>query len=165
MLRIRLQAPFSRLGPCAVCTYSVRKAKQPRGQASLSQIWSRSRGFEQGHRLVPCIGIIDFIGQTCSDVSFTHLCFHWSKVMFISCTIGRLHAACIVGAFVYLPWVIPGLPRCVRIALTSFQGLTHVSPQCPACGVGHLGAGTRWTTPLRERWVVVRLTLVRGSPE
>ena len=30
----------------------------------------------------------------------------------------------------------PGLPRYVRIALT---GLTRVSPQCPACGVGHLG--------------------------
>ena len=31
-----------------------------------------------------------------------------------------------------------GLPRYVRIALTSFQGLIQVSPKCPACGVGHL---------------------------
>ena len=44
-----------------------------------------------------------------------------------------------MGAFVKLPWVDPGLPQWVQIALTSFQELTWVSPQCPACGVGHLG--------------------------
>ena len=34
----------------------------------------------------------------------------------------------------------PVCPRYVRIALalTSLQGLTRVSPKCPACGVGHL---------------------------
>ena len=37
------------------------------------------------------------------------------------------------------PESTPVCPRCVRIALTSFQGLTRVSPQCPACRVGHLG--------------------------
>ena len=63
------------------------------------------------------------------------------------------------------PGSTPVCPRCVRIALTSFQGLTRVSPQCPACGVGHLGAGPRCMTSLRERWVIVRLALVRGSPE
>ena len=30
-------------------------------------------------------------------------------------------------------------PPYVRIASTSIQGLTRVSPQCPACGVGHFG--------------------------
>ena len=56
----------------------------------------------------------------------------------------------------------PGLPRYVRIALT---GLTRVSPQCPACGVGHLGV-TRGAWRYHERAsVIVRLALVRGSPE
>ena len=31
--------------------------------------------------------------------------------------------------------------------------------------MGHLGAGPRFMTSLRERWVVVRLALVEGSPE
>ena len=33
-------------------------------------------------------------------------------------------------------------------------------PQCPACGVGHT-----WGMSLRERWVIVRLALVKGSPK
>ena len=41
-------------------------------------------------------------------------------------------------------------PRYVRRALTSFQGLTWVSPKCPACGVGHFGAAPRCMTPPRE---------------
>ena len=49
----------------------------------------------------------------------------------------------------------------VRIALT---GLTWVSPQCPACGVGHLGV-TRGACRHHERVsVIVGLALVRGSP-
>ena len=42
---------------------------------------------------------------------------------------------------------------------------TWVSPRCPAFGVGHLGAGPRCMTSIRQRWVIVRLALVRGSPE
>ena len=33
----------------------------------------------------------------------------------------------------------PVCPRYVRKALTSFQGLSWVSPKCPAWGAGHLG--------------------------
>ena len=58
----------------------------------------------------------------------------------------------------------PGLPRYVRIALTAFQGLTRVSPKCPACGTGHLGlAQCAWCHHVRasDRFNVV----VRGSPE
>ena len=43
---------------------------------------------------------------------------------------------CILLSF---PWSSPVCPRYVRIALKSFQGLTLVSPKCPACGTGHLG--------------------------
>ena len=63
------------------------------------------------------------------------------------------------------PGSTPVCPRCVRIALTSFQGLTRVSHQCPACGVCHLGV-TRGAWRHNERAsVIVRLALVRGSPE
>ena len=44
-----LQAPLSRLKPSSVCTYA--KQNNRRAQASLSEIWTRSRGFEKGHRL------------------------------------------------------------------------------------------------------------------
>ena len=37
------------------------------------------------------------------------------------------------------PGSTPVCPWCVRKALTSFQGFTRGSPQCPACGVGQLG--------------------------
>ena len=43
-----------------------------------------------------------------------------------------------------------GRPQYVPIALTSFQGLTRVGPQCPACGVGHLGV-TRGACRHHER--------------
>ena len=57
---------------------------------------------------------------------------------------------------------LPGSTRLPRIALT---GLTRVSPQCPACGVGHLGV-TRVASRHHERAsVIVWLSLVRGSPE
>ena len=36
------------------------------------------------------------------------------------------------------PESTPTCPRYNQIALTSIQGLTRVSPQCPACEVGHL---------------------------
>ena len=58
-----------------------------------------------------------------------------------------------------------GRPRCVRIALASFQGLTRVSPQCLACEVGHLGV-TRCAWRYHKRVsMIARLSLVRGSPE
>ena len=63
------------------------------------------------------------------------------------------------------PGSTPVCPRCVRIALTSFQGLTRVGPQWPACAVGQL-----WVTWAARRYherpsVIIRLALVRGSPE
>ena len=47
-----------------------------------------------------------------------------------------------------------GRPRSALVRTNSFDGLTLVNPQCPACGVGNLGVS-----------VIVRLALVRGSPE
>ena len=56
-----------------------------------------------------------------------------------------------MGALDYsYPGSTPVCPRYFQIALTSFQGLTRVSPNCPACGVGHLGAGPRCMTSPRE---------------
>ena len=55
----------------------------------------------------------------------------------------QIYPNLILGAFDKLPWVDPSLPPAgpgyIRIALTSFQGLTQVSSQCPVCGMGHLG--------------------------
>ena len=63
------------------------------------------------------------------------------------------------------PRVNPVCPRYIRIALTSFRGLNQVSPQCPACGNGHLGlARGAWRHHERAS-VNVGLALVRGSPE
>ena len=82
----------------------------------------------------------------------------------------RYHRSCIkilrVRSISFPP---TGRPRSApvhsNIALTSFHGLTRVSPQCPACGVGHFGV-TRDAWRHRERAsVIVRLALVRGSPE
>ena len=55
-------------------------------------------------------------------------------------------------------------PRCVWIALKSFQGLTRVSPKCPACWQA------TWSWPkvhdvTTRGWVIVLLALVRGSPK
>jgi len=70
----------------------------------------------------------------------------------------RVHSISFLGS-------TPVCPQYVLIASTSFQGLTWVSHKCPACGVGHLGAGPRcMTTPQEGEWSF-RLTLVRGSPE
>ena len=53
----------------------------------------------------------------------------------------------------------------VRIALTSFQGLTWVSPQCPACGMGHLGLAQGAWRHHKRASVMVRLALAKGSPK
>ena len=62
-----------------------------------------------------------------------------------------------------------GWPWTASVRSNSFDDLPGGSPgwtpQCPACGVGHLGAGPRCMTSIRQRWVIVRLALVRGSPE
>ena len=58
----------------------------------------------------------------------------------------------------------PRFAQYVRIALTSFQGLTRFSPpsQCPASGVGHFGV-TWGACPHHERAsVIVRLALCQG---
>ena len=76
-------------------------------------------------------------------------------------TIGSSQAP--YGAFgFFFPWVDPGLPRYVRIALT---GLTRVSPQCPDCGVGHLGVTWGVCRHHERASAIVRLALGRGSPE
>ena len=60
-------------------------------------------------------------------------------VIFFFRTIGGLYW---VRSFSFSGPVIPGLPpRCVRIAFDVIPG-AHPG-QCPACGVGHLGAGPR----------------------
>ena len=63
------------------------------------------------------------------------------------------------------PGSTPVCTRCVRKAATSFRGLAWVSHQCPGCGEGHFGV-TRGACRYHERAsVIVRLALVRGSPE
>ena len=56
-------------------------SKHPRGQASLSRVWSRSRGYEKGHycNLSLCIGLYTALfGQ----ILFCPLCFQKVKYVF-----------------------------------------------------------------------------------
>ena len=62
------------------------------------------------------------------------------------------------------PGSTPVCPQYVLIALTSFEGLTRISPKCSACGTGHWGRPEVHDVTTRG-WVIVRLALVRGSPK
>ena len=55
-----------------------------------------------------------------------------------------------------------GRPRSAPARSNSFDGLTWVSPQCPACGVGHLGVTWGACRHHERASVIVRLALVRG---
>ena len=58
------------------------------------------------------------------------------------------------------------MPRYVRIALTSFQGLTRVSPKPSSLLVERVTWGWPAVHDVTTRgWVIVRLALVRSSPE
>ena len=58
-----------------------------------------------------------------------------------------------------------GRPRSAPVRSNSLTGLTQVSPQFPACGVGHMGVTCGACRHHERASVIVRLALVRGSPE
>ena len=104
-----------------------------------------------------------------SDVNKT--CFKCVNLFFnvLSVTFFAYYTGCYRVRSMSFPGstlVCPGMY--VQIALTSFQGPTRVSPNCPVCGTGHLGLAPGAYWPLvhdvttRGR-VIVRLALVRGS--
>ena len=63
------------------------------------------------------------------------------------------------------PGSTPVCPKCVRIAWRHSRGFIQVSPQCPACGVGHLGVTWGAWRHNERASVIVQIALVRGSPE
>ena len=70
----------------------------------------------------------------------------------------KYYIGCVRLASLGRPWSAP-------VHSNSFDGAHRVSPQCPACGVGHLRVTWGACRHHERASVIIRLALVRGSPK